>query len=103
MDDPMLTERELVRDRFPAARVAFPAGSVLTDSRTPTSDLDIVVLLDGSPAPNRENAVPRLAGGAVREAEFTLARHVLRRHAPCGMPGLGASLRAKARKRRTAG
>ncbi|MFI9780547.1 hypothetical protein ACIHCV_38735 [Streptomyces sp. NPDC051956] len=39
MDDPVLTARELVRDRFPAARAAFLAGSVLTDRRTPTSDL----------------------------------------------------------------
>ncbi|MFD7876797.1 nucleotidyltransferase domain-containing protein [Streptomyces sp. NPDC059766] len=57
MDDPVLTARELVRDRFPAARAAFLAGSVLTDRRTTTSDLDIVVLLDGPPAPFRENLV----------------------------------------------
>ncbi|MPY32843.1 nucleotidyltransferase domain-containing protein [Streptomyces adustus] len=57
MDDPVLTARELVRDRFPAARAAFLAGSVLTDRRTATSDLDIVVLLDGTPC--RENLVYR--------------------------------------------
>lgn len=63
MDDPVLTARELVRDRFPAARAAFLAGSVLTDRRTPTSYLDIVVLLDGPPAPNREDLQYR--GGPV--------------------------------------
>ncbi|MEV5592907.1 nucleotidyltransferase domain-containing protein [Streptomyces sp. NPDC052496] len=51
MDDPVLTARELVRNRFPAAQATFLAGSVLTDRWTPTSDLDIVVLLDGPPAP----------------------------------------------------
>ncbi|MEW1679049.1 nucleotidyltransferase domain-containing protein, partial [Streptomyces noursei] len=40
MDDPVITARELVQDRFPTARAAFLAGSVLTDRRTPTSDLD---------------------------------------------------------------
>lgn len=59
MDDPVLTARELVHNRLPAARAAFLAGSVLTDRRTPTSDLDIVVLLDGPPAPNRENLLYR--------------------------------------------
>ncbi|MEV6020218.1 MULTISPECIES: nucleotidyltransferase domain-containing protein [unclassified Streptomyces] len=59
MDDPLLTARALVRERFPAALAAFLAGSVLTDRRTPTSDLDIVVLLDGPPAPSRENLVYR--------------------------------------------
>lgn len=49
--------RELVSHRFPEARAAFLAGSVLTHRRTPTSDLDIVVLLTGPPAPFRESLV----------------------------------------------
>ncbi|QXQ98244.1 nucleotidyltransferase domain-containing protein [Streptomyces sp. WY228] len=59
MDDPVLTARALVRDRFPAARAAFLAGSVLTDRRTPTSDLDIVVLVDDPLAAGRENLMYR--------------------------------------------
>ena len=59
MDDPVLTARALVRDRFPAARAAFFAGSVLTDRRTPTSDLDIVVLVDDPLAAGRENLTYR--------------------------------------------
>ncbi|MFI7504700.1 nucleotidyltransferase domain-containing protein [Streptomyces sp. NPDC049687] len=55
--DPVEIARELVLDRFPEARSAFLAGSVLTDRRTPTSDLDIVVLLTGAPAPYRESLV----------------------------------------------
>lgn len=55
----MRTARELVQGRFPDARAVFLAGSVLTDHRTPTSDLDIVVLLAGPPAPSRENLVYR--------------------------------------------
>lgn len=56
---PVRTARELVRDRFTNAREVFLAGSVLTNRRTPTSDLDIVVLLAGLPAPRRESPVYR--------------------------------------------
>ncbi|MFC9463030.1 nucleotidyltransferase domain-containing protein [Streptomyces sp. NPDC056983] len=119
MDDPVLTARELVRDRFPAARAAFLAGSVLTDRRTPTSDLDIVVLLEGPPAPNRENLVYR--GWPVelfvqtetvwhQFAEQETAKRSSPLLAMCsdGMllvdrDGLGASLQAEARKRWAAG
>jgi len=41
----------LVRQRFPDALAAFLGGSVLTDARTPLSDLDVVVIRpDGRPA-----------------------------------------------------
>ncbi|WP_405779120.1 nucleotidyltransferase domain-containing protein [Streptomyces sp. NBC_00859] len=119
MDDPVLTADELVRDRFPTARAAFLAGSVLTDRRTPTSDLDIVVLLDGPPAPNRENLLYR--GWPVElfvqtEADWRgfADRETAARNSPLlamcseGMllvdaDGLGASLQAEARERWAAG
>ncbi|MCY0927976.1 nucleotidyltransferase domain-containing protein [Streptomyces sp. H27-H1] len=119
MDDPVLTARELVRGRFPAARAAFLTGSVLTDRRTPTSDLDIVVLLDGPPAPSRENLVYR--GWPVELFLQTAAvwhsfadQETAKRNSPLlamcadGMllvdtDGLGASLQDEARKRWAAG
>ncbi|MER7724671.1 nucleotidyltransferase domain-containing protein [Streptomyces sp. NPDC096323] len=45
--------RAVVEERHPAARAAFLGGSAVTDRRTAMSDLDIVVLLHGSPAPYR--------------------------------------------------
>ncbi|WP_405912883.1 nucleotidyltransferase domain-containing protein [Streptomyces sp. NBC_00963] len=119
MDDPVLTARELVRERFPGARAAFLAGSVLTDRRTPTSDLDIVVLLDGPPAPLRENLLYR--GWPVELFVQTRAdwqrfadQETAKRSSPLlamcsdGMllvdrDGLGASLQSEARKRWAAG
>ncbi|MHC5256531.1 nucleotidyltransferase domain-containing protein [Streptomyces sp. UC4497] len=53
--DHVKAAEQLVRSRFPDARAAFLAGSVLTERRTPRSDLDIVVLLSGPPAPYRES------------------------------------------------
>jgi hypothetical protein len=53
--DPVADARALIRERFPAALAAFLGGTVLTARRTATSDLDIVVLLDGPPAPYRES------------------------------------------------
>ncbi|MFE2586475.1 nucleotidyltransferase domain-containing protein [Streptomyces sp. NPDC059378] len=119
MDDPVLTARELVRDRFAAARAAFLAGSVLTDRRTTTSDLDIVVLLDGPPAPFRENLVYR--GWPVELFVQTEAawhgfadQETAKRSSPLlamcaeGMllvdtDGLGAALQDEARERLAAG
>src|SRR5258708_15214061 len=48
-----------VTARFPDARAAFLGGGVLSARRTPTSDLDIVVLLGGPPAPYRESLIWR--------------------------------------------
>lgn len=53
--DAVDTARALVAERFPEARAAWLAGSVVTGTATPTSDLDITVLLPGPPAPYRES------------------------------------------------
>jgi hypothetical protein len=53
--DPVAAARAVVEERHPAARAAFLGGSVVTKRRTATSDLDIVVLLHGAPAPYRES------------------------------------------------
>jgi hypothetical protein len=53
--DPQADADALVADRFPAALAGYLGGGVLSASRTPTSDLDIVVVLDGPPAPYRES------------------------------------------------
>src|ERR1022692_5262518 len=53
--DPVADAADLVRDRFPDALAAFLGGGVLSACRTATSDLDIVVLLAGPPAPYRES------------------------------------------------
>lgn len=44
--DPERAARALVRDRFPEARQAWLAGSVVHGRATATSDLDVTVLLD---------------------------------------------------------
>jgi hypothetical protein len=51
--DPVADGRALVAERFPGALAAFLGSGVLSARRTPTSDLDIVVLIDGPPAPFR--------------------------------------------------
>ncbi|NBM17913.1 nucleotidyltransferase domain-containing protein [Streptomyces sp. GC420] len=117
--DPVETARELVRDRFPQARAAFLAGSVLTDRRTPTSDLDIVVLLPGPPAPYRENLIHRdwpvelfVHTEAVWHAfaDRETANRLSPLLAMCAegvlladADGLGAALRAESRERLAAG
>ncbi|WP_410598845.1 nucleotidyltransferase domain-containing protein [Amycolatopsis sp. lyj-90] len=52
--DPVGTARTLAAARFPGARAAILGGSANTALRTAFSDLDIVVFLDGPPAPYRE-------------------------------------------------
>ncbi len=47
--------RQLIGERFPDARAAWLAGSVVTGAATATSDLDVTVLLPGPPAPFRES------------------------------------------------
>jgi hypothetical protein len=46
--------RRVVADRFPSVRAAFLAGSAGEGRANEFSDLDIVVVLDGPPAPYRE-------------------------------------------------
>ncbi|SDL68427.1 cupin domain-containing protein [Nonomuraea jiangxiensis] len=53
--DPVSAARALVEEMFPGAMYAFVGGSVLTESRTSTSDLDVVVVLDGLARPYRES------------------------------------------------
>jgi hypothetical protein len=55
LDEAVATARGLVADRFPDARAGWLAGSVASGTATPTSDLDITVLLPGPPAPFRES------------------------------------------------
>lgn len=52
--DPVSLARRVVAERFPGARAAVLAGSFPAGRATETSDLDIVVVLDGPPAPFRE-------------------------------------------------
>ena len=52
--EPLIAARRVVDETFPSAIAAFLAGSSLTSERTSTSDLDIVVVLEGPPAPYRE-------------------------------------------------
>lgn len=52
--DPVAAASSFVAEVFPDATAAFVGGGVLTEHRTPTSDLDVVVVLDGPPAPYRE-------------------------------------------------
>ncbi len=53
--DPVTDARALIAERFPHAFAAFLGGGVLSARRTATSDLDIVVLIGGPPAPFRES------------------------------------------------
>ncbi|KUM96975.1 nucleotidyltransferase [Streptomyces cellostaticus] len=110
---------QLVRDRFPEARAAFLAGSVLTHRRTATSDLDIVVLLAGPPAPFRESLVyegwpvelfVQTEGDWRSFAERETAARSSPLLAMCAegvlladADGLGAALQAEARERLAAG
>ena len=56
-EDAETVARALVAGRFPEARAAWLAGSVVAGTATPTSDLDLTVLLPGRPAPFRESLV----------------------------------------------
>ncbi|NEB08740.1 nucleotidyltransferase domain-containing protein [Streptomyces coelicoflavus] len=53
--DAIEAARAVVAEQHPQARTAFLGGSVATGRRTATSDLDVVVLLHGAPAPYRES------------------------------------------------
>ncbi|MFE9401736.1 nucleotidyltransferase domain-containing protein [Streptomyces sp. NPDC006530] len=113
------TAEELVRARFPKARAAFLAGSVMTRRRTPTSDLDIVVLLHGPPAPFRESLIygdwpVELFVQTEAVWRSFAERETAERHSPllamCAegllltdRDGLGAALQAESRRRLAAG
>ncbi|MGW2719785.1 nucleotidyltransferase domain-containing protein [Streptomyces sp. NPDC001492] len=117
--DTVVVARAVVEERHPAARAAFLGGSVLTERRTPLSDLDIVVLLHGTPAPYRESLqagdwpVELFVHTEESWHEF-VGREVRKRRSPllwmCAdgellfdVDGLGASVAAEARKLALAG
>ena len=96
LDAAVASARGLVVDRFPGARAAWLAGSVVTGTATPGSDLDVTVLLPGEPAPYRESmrwdgwpvelfvhTERRSAGGSARTARAAVRRsHDWSRAAP---------------------
>ena len=112
--EPVPAVADFVATHFPDALVAFVGGSVLTADRTETSDLDVVVLLDGPPAPFR--ATYRHAGWVVeafvqtRESLALYSDHDAARRVPsllrmCGESevvvdrcGLAAGIQAEARR-----
>ncbi len=55
ISDPVAAARDVVRAHHPQALAAFLGGSAPTERRTATSDLDIVVVLEGEPAPSRHS------------------------------------------------
>ncbi len=57
--DPRVVAREILQERFPAARVIFLAGSVMRGEGTPYSDLDLVVVYDQIEAAWRESFMHR--------------------------------------------
>lgn len=117
--EPIDAAQQVVTDRFPNATAAFLAGSVLTSRRTETSDLDIVVVLPGPPAPFRETL--RVHGWVVElfvqtpssmeyywnlEAEgwrSILLRMCVDGHILMSEGTAAADIQAEARKRLTAG
>lgn len=52
--EPIPAATALVADAFPDALAAILGGTVLSARRTPTSDLDLLVVVAGPPAPYRE-------------------------------------------------
>jgi len=52
--DALEAAQRIVAARFPDATAAFLTGSALTRRQTSTSDLDIVIVIQGPPAPFRE-------------------------------------------------
>lgn len=117
--DPVRIAREVVETRFPAARAAILGGSANTGRRTASSDLDLVVFLDGPPAPYREttelDGVPvELFCHTAESYEGFAARETADRRSPllhmCGegvvlldRDGFGLRTRADARARLRAG
>lgn len=52
--EPLPAARALAADAFPDALAVFLGGTVLSERRTPTSDLDMLLIVPGPPAPYRE-------------------------------------------------
>lgn len=95
LEDAIATATTLVKERFPEARAAWLAGSVIAGTATSTSDLDLTVLLDGPPAPYRESV--RCAAWPVElfvhtseSVELWLARDLARRRPTLGRLIAGA-------------
>ncbi|MFL9654784.1 nucleotidyltransferase domain-containing protein [Streptomyces sp. PB17] len=117
--DAIEAARAVVDEQHPEARAAFLGGSVVTGRRTATSDLDVVVLLHGAPAPYRASL--QYAGWPVEMFVHTEAtwhayveRELRKRRSPllwmCAdglllfdTDGLGARLAAQARRLTAAG
>lgn len=57
--DHLAAAQELVAERFPRAIAALLGGSSARGAATPSSDLDLVVVLPGPPAPYRETVYHR--------------------------------------------
>jgi hypothetical protein len=55
--EPRAAATEIVAEKYPEARVAFLAGSVIRGEDTQTSDLDLVVIFDRLPQAYRESFV----------------------------------------------
>ena len=119
MVDPTTTALDFVTRRFPRASAAILGGGTSTGRRTATSDLDLVVVLDGPPAPFRETAehdgVPvELFCHTVESFEVFTDREIAARRSPllhmCGegvllldREGVGRRVQDAARARLAAG
>ena len=88
--DPVADARALVAEVFPRAVWALVTGSVLTELRTPGSDLDVVVCLpDGDPdAPHRASRHFRAWPVELFVHDGETVRHYLARELPGRRPAL---------------
>ena len=68
--EPLPAAQALVASAFPDALAAFLGGNVLSARRTATSDLDILVVVPGPPAPYRET----IRYGSARPSQVLRAR-----------------------------
>ena len=117
--DAVIAARDFVVTRFPDALAAVLGGSAATDRRTPLSDLDVVVIVDGPPAPFRETTehggwVVELFCNTVESFTTFVERETAARRSPLlhmvgeGVPlldrdGVGRRLREEASARLLAG
>ncbi|GAA3368743.1 nucleotidyltransferase domain-containing protein [Streptomyces sannanensis] len=118
-EQPVAAARRIVERRHPAARAAFVGGGAVTPRRTPWSDLDIVVILHGAPAPYRDSSVEdgwpvELFAHTEESWRAFVERETARRRSPllfmCAegrvvvdRDGVGARLATEARSRVIAG